>query len=796
MPAARHRRNPRRFLTAGLATLLTATGAVVCAAQPATAGVRQWVLPVNVSHTDARQPTTAFPVTDGDVPVGTWEADGVKHTARAYFTFDLTAYRGKQVIHAEIQTGETSVGDCAKPRELELWRTDTPTAPPTWNTAPAVREKVADIGPTAPCPTTYLESWIVETVRQAVADGNESLTLMARIKGDHEESKHYGRRIEKPGMSLEVNGAPDVPSALTVAGLACADDRFVGTTTPILSAQVTDPDKVEPYAGDQVTATFAWWPVDRPTERTEWTSSAISAPRRFSYTVPGGLMANGGTYAFAVRASDQHATSDWSPECRFTVDTVRPPAPTVVSADYPAGWSYPGHGGPGIPGTFTFTSAADDVVGYRYGPSGATTYVPAGPDGSATISHAPDSYGSARLYVQAVDRTGNRSAQTIYEFRVRNTAPTVVDGNPDARLGQPRTFNLSPNMADVLEYVWRLNDGTERTVAANADGTATVTATPTETRNVLHVRSKTRDGVLSGDAAYTFWVRTAPFVSSPQWPFDGTTGAPAGTEGTFVFAPAMDGVTEYVYTINYGDPQTVAAGPDGSATVTYTPTDAGYHTIEVFSRTGDGVTSTSTGVAFYPASVAPRVRSEVYPSIATGGGPGVPGTFTFTPHAQVTGVTSYVYQFRDEPERTVAANPDGTATIEWTPTTLNSEYDGWVELRVRARTAAGQTTDAQYYSFRVDPKSPLVTSEVFGWQGGATVGQTGDFVLTAQLPGTTEFVYSFDGGPEQSVAANADGTAQVVWTPLTAYSHDLTVRSRTAAGVTSGAAYYSIWIDS
>ncbi len=793
--SGRPRRTPRRVTTIGLAGLLAASGALAVTAAPASAGVTRYVLPTSVSYTDARQPTLAFPTTAADVPVGTWQADGVKHTSRAYFTFDLTPYRGKEIIFAQVVTGESSVADCTKPRELELWRTDTPAAPPTWNTAPAVREKVGDVGPTAPCPAGYLELGVTEVFRQAVADGRDSLTLMARIAGDNEGNKHFGRRMEKPGVSLEANAAPDVPGKLTVAGRACADGLLVGTTTPVLTAEVTDPDKLESSAGDRVQATFAWWPVDRPAERTEWTSSAWYAPATIQYTVPGGLLVDGGTYAFAVRAADERAASAWSPECRFTVDTTRPPAPTVVSTDYPSDRSFPGHGGPGIAGDFTFTSAADDVVGFWYGRSGLTTYAAAGPGGTATVSYAPDEYGPDWLNVQAVDRTGNRSAQTRYEFWVRNTAPTVTDGNPDGWLGQPREFTFAPNMTDVVEYVWSLNDGTERTVAADAAGATTVTVTPTVVDNTLHVRSRTHDGVLSGDAGYTFSVRTAPFVTSGDWPFDGTPGAPAGTEGSFTFAPAMADVTEYVYAFDRGDERTVRAGADGRATVSYTPADAGYHTIEVFSRTSAGVESEPIGLAFYPASVAPTVASGAYPRNTTGGGPGVPGTFTFAPHASVTGVTSYVYQFRGEPERTVAANADGTASVEWTPSAYDNEYGGWVELRVRARTAAGVTTDAQYYSFRVDPQSPLVTSEVFGWQGGAVVGQTGEFVFTAQLPGTTEFVYSFDDGAEVTVAAGAAGTARVSWAADSPYGHSLTVRSRTAAGTLSGPAYYSIFID-
>ncbi|GAA2702781.1 hypothetical protein ACFY2R_24650 [Micromonospora olivasterospora] len=120
---------PRRVLATGLAALLTTAGALAVAASPAAAGPVRWVPPSSVSYADARQPNVAFPAAT-DVPVGTWEADGVKTTLRAYFTFDLTPYRGRQVISAEFLAAEGAVADCDKPRELELWRTDPPAATP------------------------------------------------------------------------------------------------------------------------------------------------------------------------------------------------------------------------------------------------------------------------------------------------------------------------------------------------------------------------------------------------------------------------------------------------------------------------------------------------------------------------------------------------------------------------------------------------------------------------------------------------------------------------------------------
>ncbi|MER6756017.1 hypothetical protein ABT235_17755 [Micromonospora echinofusca] len=601
VPAVRRRRAPRRFLTTGLTALLTATGAVVVTAQPAVAAPARWVLPTSVSYTDARQQGATFTTTEADVPVGTLETAGVKHTTRAYLTFDLTPYQGKEIIDATLRTGESAVADCDRPRELELWRTDSPATAPTWDDAPTVREKVGDLGPTAPCPAAHLELPLTRTVQQAVDAGRGSLTLMVRVPGEHEENKHHGRRLRTPGISLTANAAPDVPGALTVAGRDCAGDHVVDTATPTLTADVTDPDASGTGLVEQVTATFAWWPVDRPDERTEWTSGTFSAPRRFQYTVPAGAMVDGGRYAFAVRAADQHATSAWSAECRFAVDTTSPAQPTVSSTDYPAddGW----YGGPGIPGQFTFSAGGDtDTVRFRYTVFGqpATDVAADVPGGSATVTLTPDRDGPRTLTVEAVDLAGNRSTPTSYVFRVRTTSPTITDADPTAGFGQPRTLTFAPRMDDVVEYTYRLDDGPEQTVPATADGTATVTITPTKPGyNTVYVRSRTAGDLPSGEGSYRFHLATKPTVSSVEYPINKFQGAVAGTPGTFVLQAGMPGVTEFVYSFDGRPAQTVAAGTDGSASVGYTPTTAGIHRVTVYTRTADGTVSETFSGTFY-----------------------------------------------------------------------------------------------------------------------------------------------------------------------------------------------------
>ncbi|MDG4773359.1 hypothetical protein [Solwaraspora sp. WMMD792] len=787
-----------RVLAGLLAAAVGTAGTLVATAQPASAGIFEYIRPVQISYTDSAEPTTAFPVTSGAFPVGAWRDDaGDKHTARAYLTFDLTRHQGKQVIEATGDTGETTVTDCAQPRRVELWRTVTPAEPPTWHDAPRTQGKIADVGAsTSTCPAPRLEVDLQAALQQAIDEGLTEVTFMLRVGGKREFKPKYGRQMKSLGISLHTNAAPDVPSDLRVSGLPCTNDEvFIGTSTPTLYASVTDPDVDEVFVGDSVAATFAWWPVDQPTERTEWTSSERNAPAAFQRTVPAGSMVDGGRYALAVRAADRWAGSDWSAPCLFAVDTVRPPAPTVTSTDYPSD-SGVGSGGPGIPGRFTFSAnGADDVVGYRYGPTSATTYVAADQlGGDVTIEYTPTRYGFNRLYVTSVDRTGNRSAQTIYEFFVRDTAPLVADGNPDGWLGDPREFTFTPQMDQVVEYTYWLNNGDPQTVPAGADGSATVTVLPIAGSNTLHVISRTADGLPSGDANRAFHLATSPIVTSEQFPFDGSPGAPAGTEGVFLFQPRMYDVVEYVYTINGGDPQTVAAAADGSAELRYTARDAGYHTIQVHSRTDAGVESESVGYAFYPASVAPTVESDDYPAGTLSGGPGVAGDFTFRPHPDFGQVDGYLYTFGHEPERFVAAGGDGVATVEWTPDVAGNVDGGWVQLQVRSRSAAGVVSDARWYSFRVDLMSPTVESDDFLWWGGGTVGTPGEFRFTAVLAGSVEFVYSFDGGPEQTLPVGPDGTAVLEWTPESPGEQTLMVRSRTADGLESGPTSYPLWI--
>ncbi|WP_433610233.1 hypothetical protein ACQP2P_40590 [Dactylosporangium sp. CA-139114] len=790
---------------AGLVSVVVGfAGALVVAPDAAHATNQRALRPTSWVYTDSRTPGKGYVNQGTDAPIGAWKDTNGKHKSRSYFTYDIRQYKGQRIVSTGFVVAETQANDCRKPRSWQLWTTDPVASNTSWNRPPRERTKVADVGGTV-CPSGYIGVDLGNVVRDALAAGRTTLTLELRVPERLENDPRYGRRIANdPALIIKANATPGLPTQLTVDGRSCDGDEplYTTTTTPTLNALLTDPDVNDTGGGDIAYGTFAVWPVDHPEARVElpevW---AGYAPARAWSGIPGGILQDGVTYAVAARGRDDADVSPWSEECRFTVDTTRPgQAPVVSSTDYPSDNQQ--HGGPGIPGTVTFSAnGVSDVVGYAYGEGNTQQYVAAPTlGGSASIQFAPSRAGIVFLNVRSIDRAGNSSDEVTYRIWVRSTAPAIEDADPDAWLGDTHHLTLRPNLPGTVSYTYQLDDAPAQTVAAAADGTAQVQITPTVSGTVFTVFGTTAAGVKSGTGSLWLLINSRPFVESAEWPFDGSQGKPVGTPGSFTIKPHMHGVVEYVvqfnqYQENEQPPQTIPAGPDGSITVPYTPTSASGNSITVISRTADGTESEEAGWAFYPASIAPVVSSADYPlgDPDGGGGPGVEGAFQFRPTA--ANVVSYQYVFGSEPQQTVAAGADGTATVHWTPQQYDTSFGGWVSLRVRTTSADGLVSDWAYVSFRVKGLEPTVESDVYHWPDGGTVGQTASFTFTAHLGGSTQFVYSFDGAPEQTVAVGSDGKATVTWTPESAYSHSLSVRSRTAAGLYSGYAYLSLWVN-
>jgi hypothetical protein len=586
----------RRATGTALVSAMVVSGLLVGSAQPAGAA-QNWdtVTRSSWAYTDSLSPHRSFGNSTDDAPVGAWrDTAGKHHISKSYFTFDLSAFRGARIFSARAFVAETAANDCSKPRATELWATDAAQVP-TWAEQPQERA-ILPIRAAEPRCTGWVSWDATDVVRQAAAADDATVSLALRIAEAHQGDVAYGRRYaNNVAITVYFNRPPNTPTNLRLDIYPCTGDPiYTAARRPGLSAQITDPDPEPP--GD-LAATFAIWPLELPSQRTELT--VTDAPGAL-VIVPDGLLIDGGSYAFAVRASDEYDTSAWTQPCQFSTDFTAPPvAPTVSSPDYPADGNW--HGGAGIPGTFTFTAnGVEDVTGFYYN----GTYVAADRlGGSATVSYAPQSSGPNALFVSSVDRAGHRSPEYIHHFYVQATEPLITIA-PMIGVGIPEPFGLAPRMADVVSYTYRVDDGPETTIAAGPDGTATGTAVaPTLGTHTLYAWSTTSTGLRSGTARQTLRTNNAPLVTSDVYPMHGSGGGP-GIPGTFFLTPRTLNVVEYSYTFfeDWENIVTVPAAPDGTASFIYTPSEPGFYDMNVWSRSADG---TSSNITFYDFDVNP-----------------------------------------------------------------------------------------------------------------------------------------------------------------------------------------------
>src|SRR5437764_244729 len=115
----------------GLAAAAVGLGQPAQAMNDSSAGVVAW------TWTDSAQPSTVLHNPDGDTPVGSdVDSAGVKHTRRAYFTFDLSGYRGQLLHQVSFYSVESSVNNCGTVAPIEVWRTKALTSTTDWQKPP------------------------------------------------------------------------------------------------------------------------------------------------------------------------------------------------------------------------------------------------------------------------------------------------------------------------------------------------------------------------------------------------------------------------------------------------------------------------------------------------------------------------------------------------------------------------------------------------------------------------------------------------------------------------------------
>jgi hypothetical protein len=164
---------------------------------------------------------------------------------------------------------------------------------------------------------------------------------------------------------------------------------------------------------------------------------------------------------------------------------------------------------------------------------------------------------------------------------------------------------------------------------------------------------------------------------------------------------------------------------------------------------------------------------------------------------------TYEYEVYDSTRTTLKTKSSGTAlmgvvagsTRTWTPPTTLA--DGGYAWRGRGCDTVNCGPYSDWAAFTVDttaPAAPTVTGDVYlpeGQHGGVGVAGTFTFAQGTATDGARTYRYALNGGPQRSVTAAADGTAQVVVTPTAELVNVLTVASVDRAGNISESARYA-----
>lgn len=466
-------------------------------------------------------------------------------------------------------------------------------------------------------------------------------------------------------------------------------------TAPAAAPVITSPDyatEAPPGTGGTgVPGTFVFDAKgDRDVVGFQWDGGYVAADRKGGKATVRYAPRSSGPVSIAAVSVDAAGNQSPSAGYRFWVAANQPGVTCAPFDDFV-----------GVARTCTFTpvgSAPVTAYVYHLGSQPEET-VAAGPDGTATAQVTPTDpeVGSPQLSVQARLATGYLTSESIETVFVEPGEPEVESLTANPTQGLPAQFRVHAVLPGSVSFTYHWNDGELVTVPLGADGTATVTVTPTTSSwGTLYGYTTTAAGQNSGWGGVNVSVASnQPKVTSAEYPEGGGMTGAVGVPGTFVFSSPVPGAVSYSYDFENGPSGTVAAGPDGTASVVFAPRVPYINGIFVTTKFADGSVSEQGGYTFYVNYSAPRFACD-----ATG--------WSVTPgqHIQCTlspvqaNLASYGYAVGSGPETTVAPGPDGTATIGFDVPAAQPS-GSYLQLRLWSTNTAGTRTEETGTSFSV-----------------------------------------------------------------------------------------------
>jgi hypothetical protein len=367
---------------------------------------------------------------------------------RSYLNFAIpSGLAGASFVDAQLDLNEVWSWSCTA-STMELWQTTEAKSGGTWTSRPAEQTWQDSIttahgwtGTSGACPVRGITLNASSALGKAAAQGWGQVTLEVRASLSDEDASppvvNSWKRFQATASGDCSGGAPCLqvfwahdPDQAQAAGTEGTFDARTGQTVTDCATSQGSPDYVsttrpqwDASAGDQegskIYGRFPWTNITTGATGT-WPANVnpVDAGSQFQgqRTGSGGDEYKWQAYGEArpvdplTRNTVTVDGKNSSPPCYFTIDTTAPAGTAAVSSDtyqdnVPSGQI-------GMAGTFTLTDpdpADSDVAGYFYGvgSSQPSAYVPAA-NGTASITLAPYTSSQEDLYVQAVDRAGNR----------------------------------------------------------------------------------------------------------------------------------------------------------------------------------------------------------------------------------------------------------------------------------------------------------------------------------------------------------------------------------------------------
>jgi hypothetical protein len=556
-----------------------------------------------------------------------------------------------------------------------------------------------------------------------------------------------GHNSVTPLASVEVYDAGPPPPVVVTP----ANGAVVNTATPAISGTAEAHTTVTVFFDGSVAGT-----------------TGANASGNWSFT-PSSPLAQGTHVVTAQATNAAGDTSRVSAFHSFTVDTVAPSAPVVVT---PANGAFVNTARPVISGTAeahsTVTVSFDGAVAGTVLASGSGNWSFTPPTALAPGPHS--------VTAQSRDAAGNTSRpSSSSSFTVDTAAPAApVVAAPASGAFVNTARPVISGTAEAHSTVTVSFDGTVAgMVAATPSGVWSFTPSSTLAEGLHSVTARATDAAGNASPASSpgsFTVDTVP----PAAPVVAT---PARNATVTTATPTISGTAEATTMVTISFDGTVAgtALASGSGSWSFMPTTAleqGLHAVLAQAKDAAGNTSISTSNFFTVDTVAPAA-----PVVVTPANGAVVNTATPTISGTSEADSTVTVSFDGTVAGTVAVNNSGS----WSFTPSTALAEGLHAVTVSAADPAGNTSPTSTSrSFSVDtvaPSAPAVQAPAHG----AFVSTTPVISGTAEADSTV--TVCFDGTVAGTAVVNGSGSWS--FTPSTALAqglHSVTARSTDAAG--------------